>query len=245
MLPRNIRFLAALRNNKLAEPSVDAQNHFGNRGLWHFGALSFDEHCCESTGPKGQSVHNTKVIIRKSSYATVLMTAFAVMLWGQPAEAQSSRNGATASSETIEIASVSLPSAPAPDLRMHDAAMTPAPFFASPVVAVRAPEIIRPQHLFWDRENSILFAATGVAATADFFVTRMNLSGGGRELNPLVRPLAGSTAGLATNFAVQTASVIGISYLFHKTGHHRLERFTSVVNISSSTGAVAYGITHR
>jgi hypothetical protein len=173
------------------------------------------------------------------------MAALAVMLSGQPAEAQSARNTATASSEPIEVAAVSLPSTPAPDLRMLDVAMTPAPFLASPVVAVRTPENIRPQHRFWDRENAILFNATGAAATADFFVTRMNLSGGGRELNPLVRPLAGSTAGLATNFAVQTASVMGISYLFHKTGHHRLERLTSVVNISSSLGAVAYGITHR
>lgn len=190
-------------------------------------------------------MHNTKVIGRKSSYTALLMAALAVMLSGQAAQAQSSRNAETATSETIEVASVSLPSAPAPDFRMRDAAMTPAPFFASPVVAVKAPENIRPQHPFWDRGNSILFAATGAAATADFLVTRMNLSSGGRELNPLVRPLAGSTAGLATNFAVETASVMGISYLFHKTGHHRLERFTSVLNISSSTGAVVYGLAHR
>lgn len=190
-------------------------------------------------------MHNTKVIIRKSLYSTLLVAALAIMFSGQPASAQSSRTTTTAASETVEVASATLPSAPALNLRIHDAAMTPAPFFASPVVAVSAPETIRPQHPFWDRENSILFAATGAAATADFFVTHMNLSGGGRELNPLVRPFAGSTVGLATNFAVETAGVISVSYFFHRTGHHRLERLTSVVNVSSSTFAVAYGITHR
>lgn len=190
-------------------------------------------------------MHNTKVIIRKSSYSTALVAALAIMFWGQPAKAQSSQSPTTLRPETTEVALASLPAAPAPDLRMHDTAMTPAPFFASPVVAVSAPENIRPEHRFWDRENSILFAATGAAATADFFVTRMNLSAGGRELNPLVRPFAGSTAGLATNFAVETAGVMGVSYFFHRTGHHRLERLTSAVNISSSTFAVAYGIAHR
>src|ERR1700685_3476771 len=40
-------------------------------------------------------------------------------------------------------------------------------------------------HHFWDRENSVLFAAVGASATADFFVTRANLASGGRELNPV------------------------------------------------------------
>ena len=56
---------------------------------------------------------------------------------------------------------------------------------------------------------------------------------------------SGSTAGLAANFALETASTIGISYLFHKTGHHKLERITSFVNIGNSAGAVAYRLAHR
>ena len=182
--------------------------------------------------------------MRKSSYKPLLTAAFAIMLGMPLAVAQSSQNTTKASTENIEVASASLPSAPL-DPRMRDAAMDPAPYLASPVIAVSAPEKSPLQHPFWDRQNSLLFAATGAAATADFFVTRMNLSAGGRELNPLVRPLAGSTAGLATNFAVETAGVVAVSYIFHKTGHHRLERLTSVVNVSSSTFAVAYGITHR
>jgi hypothetical protein len=100
-------------------------------------------------------------------------------------------------------------------------------------------------HRFWDRENTILFSAVGAAATADFFTTRANLASGGRELNPVTRLFAGSTPALAANFALETAGVIGISYMWHKTGHHRLERLTSLLDIGGSAGAVTYGLTHR
>jgi len=101
------------------------------------------------------------------------------------------------------------------------------------------------QHHFWDRNNAILFTAVGASATADFFVTRANLASGGRELNPVTRVFAGSTAGLAMNFVGETAGTIGISYFFHKTGHHKLERLTSFVDVGMSAGAVGFGLTHR
>ena len=56
---------------------------------------------------------------------------------------------------------------------------------------------------------------------------------------------ARSTPALAVNFVGETAGVIGLSYFFHKTGHHKLERLVSVVNIGSSAGAVSYGLAHR
>jgi hypothetical protein len=100
-------------------------------------------------------------------------------------------------------------------------------------------------HHFWDRDNTILFAAVGASATADFFVTRANLASGGRELNPVTRVFSGSTPGLAVNFVGETVGTIGISYFFHKTGHHKLERLTSMVDIGASAGAVGFGLTHR
>jgi hypothetical protein len=81
-----------------------------------------------------------------------------------------------------------------------------------------------PSHRFWDRENSVLFAASAAFSSADFLVTRNNLHHGGQELNPVTRLFAGSTTGLAMNFAGETAGVVGLSYFFHKTGHHKLER---------------------
>ena len=98
---------------------------------------------------------------------------------------------------------------------------------------------------FGMRKNAALFATVAAFSAADFAVTRDNLSHGGRELNPLTRPFSGSTAGLALNFAGETAGVIGISYMFHKTGHHKLERLAPLVNFGASAFAVSYGLTHR
>ena len=119
------------------------------------------------------------------------------------------------------------------------------PFTPVTVVSTNEAPKERASHRFWDRENTVLFAASAGMATADFFTTRANLASGGRELNPLTRVFTGSTPMLATNFALETGAVMGVSYLFHKTGHHTLERLTSFVNIGESAGAVAYGQSHR
>ncbi len=100
-------------------------------------------------------------------------------------------------------------------------------------------------HRFWDTENKLLFAGVAASNTADFVFTYQNLQSGGRELNPITRIFAGSTAGLAVNFFGETAATMGISYLFHKTGHHRLERAASAVDMAISMQAVIYSGTHR
>ena len=112
-----------------------------------------------------------------------------------------------------------------------------------PVVS-KQPKFETP-HKFWDRQNQLLFVAAAASNTADFAVTRANLQSGGRELNPVVRIFGRSSAGLGMNFAGETAGVISLSYFFHKTGHHKLERAVPMVNIAASAGAVAYGLTHR
>jgi hypothetical protein len=104
-----------------------------------------------------------------------------------------------------------------------------------------------PRHRrFWDRENTMLFAGTVLTSAGDFVVTRNNLQGGGgQELNPIARVFSGSTAGLVANFAGETLGVTGLSYFFHKTGHHRLERLTPMVNMAASGYAIGYGLRHR
>ncbi len=150
---------------------------------------------------------------------------------------------------TVEIASA-LPSAP--DVVFASGAAVPLRMeFATPMPVIEVtpatPEVKRAaeSHRFWDRENAILFAAAGGMATADFFMTRANLQSGGRELNPITRVFAGSTPTLALNFGLETSGVMGMSYILHKTGHHKLERMVSLVNIGSSAGAVAFDVTHR
>jgi hypothetical protein len=117
-----------------------------------------------------------------------------------------------------------------------------------PVVKAAQPATLpeAPSHRrFWDRENGALFATNAAFSAADFVVTRDNLRGGGQELNPVTRVFSGSTPRLAGNFAAETAGVIGLSYFFHKTGHHKLERAVSMVNISASAAAVAFDLAHR
>jgi len=122
-------------------------------------------------------------------------------------------------------------------------AMEPVPM-VKPVQPTAVPEAPS-DHRFWDRENSLLFATSAAFSTADFFATRANLQKGGQELNPVTRVFSGSTAGLAMNFAGETAGVVGLSYFLHKTGHHKIERFVSMLNISASAAAVSFDLARR
>jgi hypothetical protein len=128
---------------------------------------------------------------------------------------------------------------PFPDAPMPAPAIEHAPTFVS------APQPATSEHKFWDRQNKLLFVTAAAFNGADFAITRANLQSGGRELNPVVRIFGRSTAGLAVNFAGETAGVVTLSYFFHKTGHHKLERIVSVANIGASAGAVSYGLAQR
>jgi len=127
---------------------------------------------------------------------------------------------------------------------IEPAPMAPAPVTVSVFQPVALPEAPS-QHRFWDRENSLLFATSAAFSAADFVITRDNLRAGGQELNPVTRVFCGSTAGLAVNFAGETVGVVGLSYFFHKTGHHKLERAVSMLNIGASAGAVTFDLAHR
>jgi hypothetical protein len=137
------------------------------------------------------------------------------------------------------VASAPLPDAPTPSV-----ATAPATPILITAVAI-APSRVNLEHKFWDNQNRVLLAAAAAMNGADFAVTRANLQSGGQELNPIVRVFGRSSAGLAVNFAGETVGVIGLSYFFHKTGHHKLERAVSAIDIGSSAGAVTYGLMHR
>jgi hypothetical protein len=136
------------------------------------------------------------------------------------------------------VSSTLLAQGPLPDAPSSGAITPVSSGFVSPVSENSV-------HRFWDKENFALFAGVAATSGADFAVTRANLQTGGQELNPVVRMFGRSSAGLALNFASETAGVVGISYFLHKTGHHRLERLTSLVDMGASVGAVTYGLTHR
>jgi len=140
----------------------------------------------------------------------------------------------------VAFAKEPLPEAPSPTgSGAPAAAVILAPVVATPRIRWET------THRFWDKENTVLFAATGALSAADFAITRSNLQSGGQELNPVVRIFGRSTAGLAVNFVGETAGVVAVSYFFHKTGHHKLERALTMVNLGSSAFAVSYGAMHR
>ena len=136
----------------------------------------------------------------------------------------------------ILVASAPLPDAPTASANSFVEA-------APPVVRVQQNPIS--EHKFWDRQNRILLLAAAASNGTDFAVTRANLQSGGQELNPVVRMFGHSTPGLAANFIGETAGIVSLSYFFHKTGHHKLERAVPMVNLGGSLSAVAFGLMHR
>jgi len=93
-------------------------------------------------------------------------------------------------------------------------------------------------HHFWDRENAWLFAGVGAARTLDYFST-LNMRRRGRQEIFLTNDIVDNHPAFATIEAAATGTSMGASFLFHRYGHHKLERWTSFVHISlATTGAV-------
>ncbi len=88
-----------------------------------------------------------------------------------------------------------------------------------------------PAHRFWDRTNLELFAGVAVMRTLDYTSTR-NMLRRGREEILLPDDVVNNHAGFAALEAASTATSVGISYLLHRTGHHKLERWLSIGHIS-------------
>jgi hypothetical protein len=97
--------------------------------------------------------------------------------------------------------------------------------------AIDAPSAPAAQHRFWDRENVLLFSGIAVFRGLDYASTR-NFQARGREEILLPDDVVNNSAGFAGLEAAATATSIGISYIFHRTGHHKLERWVSIGHIS-------------
>jgi hypothetical protein len=94
------------------------------------------------------------------------------------------------------------------------------------------------EHRFWDKENDWLFAGVGASRTLDYFSTR-NMRRRGRQEIFLTNDVVDNHAAFAAIEASATGVSIGAAYLFHHYGHHKLERWTSIVHIGlATTGSV-------
>lgn len=128
------------------------------------------------------------------------------------------------------------------------AALTASNLFAqepsgSSTVALAPAPAPKPQpspdtHRFWDKENDWLFAGVGASRTLDYFST-LNFRRRGRDEVFLTNDLVDDHPAFAAVEAGATGLSIGVSYLFHRYGHHKLERWTSIVHLDATTvGAV-------
>lgn len=98
-------------------------------------------------------------------------------------------------------------------------------------------EALQPHH-FWDKENGWLFAGVGAARTLDYFST-LNMRRRGRQEIFLTNDVVDNHPAFAIVEVAGTGVSIGASYLFHRYGHHKLERWTSFIHIGlATTGAV-------
>jgi hypothetical protein len=94
-------------------------------------------------------------------------------------------------------------------------------------------------HAFWDRTNLLLFSGVAVFRGMDYASTR-NFQARGRKEVLLAQDVVNNSAAFAGVEAAGAATSVGISYLFHRTGHHKMERWLSIAHISVTAVGVGW-----
>lgn len=89
-------------------------------------------------------------------------------------------------------------------------------------------------HKFLDGENLALFAGVAAVRALDFTSTRHFRERGLNEIL-LTNGIVDNKPLFATIEVAGTAASIGVAYLLHRTGHHRAERWVSIVHIGVAT----------
>lgn len=95
------------------------------------------------------------------------------------------------------------------------------------------------QHRFFDRKNILLFSGVAVFRGLDYASTR-NMQARGRQEVLLPDDVVNNSAGFASLEAAAAATSVGISYIFHRTGHHKMERWLSIGHVSVTGFGVAW-----
>jgi hypothetical protein len=103
--------------------------------------------------------------------------------------------------------------------------------------SVEVPKPAASVHSFWDKKNVLLFTGVGVFRGLDYASTK-NMLARGREEILVPDDVVNSPAGFPALEAAGTATSVGISYIFHRTGHHKMERWVSIVHI----GVTGFGV---
>jgi hypothetical protein len=106
-----------------------------------------------------------------------------------------------------------------------------------PAGKIEIPATPEAKHRFWDRQNVVLFSGVAVSRGLDYASTR-NMQARGREEILLPDDVVNNSGGFASLEAAATMTSVGISYIFHRTGHHKLERWLSIGHI----GVTGFGV---
>jgi hypothetical protein len=101
-----------------------------------------------------------------------------------------------------------------------------------------------PSHKFFDRQNTAAFASLGALVAADAVLTqRLINSGTAHEANPLWRPMVQQGwAGEMAASALGYSAALGVAYTFHKTGHHKMERWANWMTVAIEAGNVGHNV---
>jgi hypothetical protein len=102
---------------------------------------------------------------------------------------------------------------------------------------VELPAAPASQHRFWDHKNILLFSGVAVFRGLDYASTR-NFERRGRQEVLIPDDVVNNSAGFASLEVASAATSMGISYIFHRTGHHKLERWVSIGHI----GVTGFGV---
>jgi hypothetical protein len=106
-----------------------------------------------------------------------------------------------------------------------------------PAQPIRRPES---KHRFLDRTNLLLFAGVATVRTLDYTSTQHFRRLGNNEVL-LTNSVVDNKSLFAGIEVAGTALSIGVAYWLHRTDHHKLERWVSIVHI----GVGSFGDIHN
>ena len=108
-------------------------------------------------------------------------------------------------------------------------------------VTVNAQELPHKEHAFFDKTNLALFSADALVRSLDAQSTRSFETNNCRCISEKYLPQAivSSSPKMYSYSLGMTGLVIGAAYVAHKTGHHRIERLVTMVDIAQDGRDVA------
>jgi len=141
---------------------------------------------------------------------------------------------------------VDAPDAPEPKLMVDSSSVASS---ASPILIQRKRTV---PHEFFDHQNKIAFSAAAALRSADSAYTcavgvgtTTHNADGSITVRREDFMTVNSCHGVVLMNSAFTGAGIGGSYLLHKMGHHKLERFTNWIAASIPALGIAYTATHQ